>query len=92
MEAGYLEPDYPSCRAAERWWMLDDGTRSGRTLWRQPSAAAMNNWGVLWRSLRARIDDSIYHDGISLESLEPRPAGVQHFGENLLVQAALFAG
>ena len=75
--AGYLEADYPSCPAAERWWMLADGSRAGRTLWRQASDAAMNNWGVLWRSLRERIDDSTYHDGVSLESVEQRPEGVE---------------
>ena len=76
VEAGYLASGYPSCRIRERWWILADGTPAGRRLWRQPGRAVMNNWGVLWRSLRRHVDDAIYHDGMTLVALEPRPDGV----------------
>jgi hypothetical protein len=35
-------------------------------LWTQPAPAAHNNWGVLWRSLRAGVADARYHDGVTL--------------------------
>ena len=47
IDAGYLPAGYPHCRVSHRWWILADGTSSGRLLWTQPAPAAHNNWGVL---------------------------------------------
>src|SRR5690242_1914033 len=69
IEAGYLPASYAHCRANLRWWILADGTASGRLLWAQPASAAHNNWGVLWRSLRAGVADERYHDGVTLQRL-----------------------
>jgi 2-polyprenyl-6-methoxyphenol hydroxylase-like FAD-dependent oxidoreductase len=35
----------------------------GRLLWEQPIAAAVTNWGIVYRHLRSRIPDAIYHQG-----------------------------
>src|SRR5215471_17480850 len=35
----------------------------GRLLWEQPVAAAVTNWGIVYRHLRSRIPDAIYHQG-----------------------------
>ncbi len=70
IEAGYLPPAYASCELRERWWLLHDDSPAGRRLWRQASSGATNNWGVLWRSLRAHVPDERYHDGVALTDLE----------------------
>ena len=66
IEAGYLPAGYPSCEMAWRHWFIADGSPGGRRLWEQPNIAAMNNWGVLWRSLRASVPDARYHDGTAV--------------------------
>lgn len=35
----------------------------GRLLWEQPIAAAVTNWGILYRHLRRRLPDAIYRQG-----------------------------
>lgn len=35
----------------------------GRLLWEQPIAAAVTNWGIVYRHLRSRIPEAIYHQG-----------------------------
>src|SRR5215510_8896504 len=35
----------------------------GCLLWEQPIAAAVTNWGIVYRHLRSRIPDAIYHQG-----------------------------
>src|SRR5882724_7821462 len=35
----------------------------GHLLWEQPIAAAVTNWGIMYRHLRSRIPDAIYHQG-----------------------------
>jgi len=77
IEAGYLPPAYPFCELRERWWLLDDGSSAGRTLWEQESHAAANNWGVLWRSLRARVSDECYRDDVALTDLKQVSDGVR---------------
>ena len=66
IDSRYLPVDYPHCLVTLRWWILADGTSSGRLLWTQPGFASHNNWGVLWRSLRAGVADARYHDGMTL--------------------------
>lgn len=39
------------------------GHDRGRLLWEQPIAAAVTNWGIVYRHLRSRIPDAIYHQG-----------------------------
>lgn len=65
--------------AAERRWVLDDGSSGGRTIWRQPglSAAVTNNWSVLWQGLRAQVPDSLYRNGVPVEAVRPGPGGVE---------------
>jgi 2-polyprenyl-6-methoxyphenol hydroxylase-like FAD-dependent oxidoreductase len=73
----YLDSDYPFWPAKRRDWIVKDGdTPLGRVVWRQPGDASLNNWSILWKSLRARVDDSIYRDGVRVESYEQGPDGV----------------
>ena len=76
IDSGYLPADYTHCLVTLRWWILADGTPSGRLLWTQPALAAHNNWGVLWRSLRAGVADSRYHDGMTLHGFSQGADGV----------------
>jgi 2-polyprenyl-6-methoxyphenol hydroxylase-like FAD-dependent oxidoreductase len=42
----------------------EEGERvQGRLLWEQPIAAAVTNWGIVYRHLRSRIPDAFYHQG-----------------------------
>jgi 2-polyprenyl-6-methoxyphenol hydroxylase-like FAD-dependent oxidoreductase len=71
VSAGYLDGSMPSCWASERLWMARDGeARTGRLLWRQPITVALNNWGVLWRTLRAQVPDERYREGAVITGLE----------------------
>ena len=76
IDSGYLPADYAHCLATRRWWILADGTASGRLLWTQPGHAAHNNWGVLWRSLRSGVTDARYHDGMALHGFDQHAGGV----------------
>ena len=80
--AGYLPGDYPWCGIEGRLWVVPDGSPRGRVLWRQSSSPTHNNWGVLWRSLRAGVDDSRYHSGKVMRSFEEDRDGVDvRFGD-----------
>jgi 2-polyprenyl-6-methoxyphenol hydroxylase-like FAD-dependent oxidoreductase len=69
--AGYLDPAMAVCSTRVRVWMIRDGrSRTGTVLWRQPSAAAVNNWGVLWRTLRAGVPDDSYREGTAIVGVE----------------------
>jgi 2,6-dihydroxypyridine 3-monooxygenase len=35
----------------------------GRLLWEQPIAAAVTNWGIVYRHLRSRLPEALYHQG-----------------------------
>lgn len=73
IDRDYLDAGYPFWPAEERLWIIKDGdSPTGRVLWRQPGSASLNNWSILWNSLRRRVDDSVYEDGARVES----------FGEN----------
>jgi 2-polyprenyl-6-methoxyphenol hydroxylase-like FAD-dependent oxidoreductase len=41
----------------------DGGPARRQVLWEQPIAAAVTNWGIMYRHLRSRIPDAIYHQG-----------------------------
>src|SRR5215213_8874474 len=75
IDGGYLPPDYPNDQLAARLWIVADGTPSGRQLWRQPGSVVANNWGVLWRWLRAGVPDDRYHDGTALAALRAEAHG-----------------
>src|SRR5215471_5855392 len=79
---GYLPADYAHCLATLRWWILADGTPSGRLLWTQQGLAAHNNWGVLWRSLRAGVADARYLDGVTLHEFSQDAGGVTAVFDN----------
>jgi 2-polyprenyl-6-methoxyphenol hydroxylase-like FAD-dependent oxidoreductase len=72
---GYLPPDYPSIVPSVRRWVVADGTAPGKELWVQASAAALSNWGVLWRSLRSRIGAAFYRGGTHVDAVKPTSSG-----------------
>jgi len=43
--------------------------------WEQPVAFHANHWGVLFRSLRQRVPDEIYHRGHEVTGFEEQPNG-----------------
>jgi 2-polyprenyl-6-methoxyphenol hydroxylase-like FAD-dependent oxidoreductase len=72
----YLPSDYAHCVVERHWWILDDGSAQGRRLWEQTGVGVHNNWGLLWRSLRAGVADAHYHDGVSVRGFEDDGGGV----------------
>ena len=63
VEEGYLAADTPHCTGSGRLWVIADGSASGRVLWTQPGPGSTNNWGLLWRAVRASVPVGRYHDG-----------------------------
>lgn len=76
IDSGYIDANYATWRMAHRRWLIDDGGPDGRLLWLQKSEAAANNWGNLWRSLRAHVPDESYRAGISVDSIHETTSGV----------------
>ena len=53
-------PYFPA-RAFSRIWRSDSNRRLGYLAWDQAADLAALNWGVLYRNLRKRVPDEIYH-------------------------------
>ena len=51
-----------------------DGT-PWQVYWKQPVAFHANHWGVLFRSLRKRVPDEIYHRGHEVTGVDEAPDG-----------------
>jgi 2-polyprenyl-6-methoxyphenol hydroxylase-like FAD-dependent oxidoreductase len=69
-EAGFLGADMPVRTPTTRCWLVRDGDRPlGRQVWQQPFPAVANNWGVLWRTLRARVPDDTYRGECTVVSV-----------------------
>jgi 2-polyprenyl-6-methoxyphenol hydroxylase-like FAD-dependent oxidoreductase len=69
-----------------------DGEEAGhdqwRLLWEQPIAAAVTNWGIVYRHLRSRIPDALYHQGhevTAVSDLEDNVVSV-HFADGHTAQ------
>jgi len=67
--ADYIDPDMPVRPTTSMVWMVRDagpaGAR-GRVAWRQPYSGVLNNWGLLWRTLRTRLTDDSYRHGVAV--------------------------
>lgn len=70
--AGLVDPRLPSMHYTERVWLVRDG-ENGRVLWRQPFRARYHNWGLLWRTLRARVVGADYRVGARVTEVESAP-------------------
>jgi 2,6-dihydroxypyridine 3-monooxygenase len=64
------------------------GDDRGRLLWEQPIAAAVTNWGIVYRHLRSRIPDALYHQGQEVTAVsDPEDAPVSvHFADGHTAQ------
>ncbi len=77
ISADYLDADYPFWPSEHRLWVIKDGDDpTGRLLWRQRADASLNNWSILWKSLRRRVEDTRYRDGHQVIQLENSQSGV----------------
>lgn len=77
IDRDYLDDNYPYWPAEERVWIVNEGEAPiGRVLWRQPGSASLNNWSILWMSLRRRVSDEVYRDGKRVKSFEQSSSGV----------------
>jgi 2-polyprenyl-6-methoxyphenol hydroxylase-like FAD-dependent oxidoreductase len=72
-----IDADLPALPLAERsWYARDRDALFGRLLWQQPFSTIIHNWGMLWASLRDRVADADYRDGVSVTRVEPDADGV----------------
>lgn len=67
-------PYFPG-RAFTRRWRTPAEPRYGYIAWDQPADLALLNWGALYRNLRKRVPDAVYH-------VEHRAAGLRMLGAN----------
>jgi 2-polyprenyl-6-methoxyphenol hydroxylase-like FAD-dependent oxidoreductase len=71
VSAGYLDPGTPTQRYAGRTWVVRDAdSAAGRVLARQRMPVACENWGILWRTLRAKVPEGRYHEGVSVTGVQ----------------------
>lgn len=77
----FLGADLRSHRLAERRWFLPDGTQTGRLGWHQPFGSVFTNWGVVWRSLRAKVPDSVYRQRVEVRAVGADATVVTDTGE-----------
>jgi len=82
--AGFLDADTPVLTCADRLWLVRDetvprGREFGRIAWRQPFPTTLNNWGLLWRALRAHVPDASYREATAVTDLRPGADGVDVF-------------
>lgn len=76
VSAGYLGPGLPALGCSGISWLTRGGAAGyGRELARQPFDAVYANWGLLWRALRAGIDDRSYRDSTAVRDVAVDPDG-----------------
>lgn len=68
IERDLVDADIAHFQATKAPFVLRADTKEGehgrgRLLWEQPIAAAVTNWGIVYRHLRSRIPDAVYHQG-----------------------------
>jgi 2,6-dihydroxypyridine 3-monooxygenase len=68
IERDLVDADIAHFQATKAPFVLRADTKEGeqgqgRLLWEQPIAAAVTNWGIVYRHLRSRIPDAIYRQG-----------------------------
>ena len=68
IERDFVDADMAHFQATKAPFVLradtEDGEHGrGRLLWEQPIAAAVTNWGIVYRHLRSRLPEAIYHQG-----------------------------
>ncbi|ONI82948.1 hypothetical protein ALI144C_18020 [Actinosynnema sp. ALI-1.44] len=76
--AGYVDADMPVHSCVERICYVRDPTEpSGqREICHHSFQAALNNWGVLWRTLRERVPDRVYRDSSAVADIVDDTDGV----------------
>lgn len=68
VERNFVEADMADFQATKSLFVVraDENKEMatvGRQLWEQPIAVALTNWGIVYRHLRCRFSDTIYHQG-----------------------------
>jgi len=65
IERGLVDADTPyfTGHAFTRRWRTEQERRYGYLAWDQPANLALLNWGVLYRNLRKRVPNHVYHTG-----------------------------
>src|SRR5262245_1978553 len=74
IERNFVDPGIAHLQATKAPFVLradaeEGGESWGRVLWEQPIAVAVTNWGIVYRHLRSRIPDAIYHQGAEVAAV-----------------------
>lgn len=76
VEVGYLETGTPALTMKNRLWTTRVADGDGfREIWRQSPSLVTCNWGLLWKSLRSNVPDSIYREAAAVSSVDPTSGG-----------------
>ncbi|MGE0681650.1 MAG: FAD-dependent monooxygenase [Candidatus Binatia bacterium] len=67
-------PYFPG-HAFTRRWRTEQERRYGYLAWDQPANLALLNWGVLYRNLRKRVPDQVYHTAHRVVALQEQTQG-----------------
>lgn len=68
---GLVGDDFAYLPISQRYYLVNSSDWMGRLLWEQPlGELALTNWGVLFRQLRARVLDAVYHVGAEVIGVE----------------------
>ncbi len=83
-ERGLVGDDFAYLRIDKRYYLVRSKDWMGRLVWEQPlGELALTNWGVLFRQLRARVPDAVYHTGSEVVRVEPKmQSGVLSFADS----------
>ena len=72
VERNLVDPDMPHFPGKKRPFVIRSSEKkcdSGRILWEQPIAVVLTSWDVLYRNLRSRVPNDIYHQGCEVTTL-----------------------
>ncbi|MFD0557129.1 2-polyprenyl-6-methoxyphenol hydroxylase-like FAD-dependent oxidoreductase [Stackebrandtia endophytica] len=75
VEAGYLDAAMPVWDIFDRHWFTRETDGTQRHLWTSPARMVAFNWGLLWKSLRSQVPDSVYRLGRQVTDVREEASG-----------------
>ena len=81
---GLLGVNFPYLTISDRYYKIPNEEYMGRTIWTQSIGdLALTNWGSLYRDLRSRVSDEVYHAGQPVTKIDQDEQSASiHFTDN----------